>query len=419
MSGCSGRPSKKPLQLFLPSSKCKARASCKPAVVQRPLVSERYQYWLPEWLQLYAERGPLLKCWEGHRLFADRQDGRRHGDCSRCGKRPPPGDRLMVCRTCDDYAVCSACTLERKAKPLPSLAADPLFQGPDSPCLLMPPSQASGRGTVIVCPGGNYEFLCPHEGMPIVDFLASHGITALVLRYRLLPRHSPSAAVADLAKAVRLVRALRGGPVAAIGFSAGGHLVASYSQRYGPASGRTRGTSLSSKQPLLKFSCSALRRKDKVCAMLKKSHRHQHRHHLHGRSHHKHRGLHKAAGTDGLDAQVLVYPAIDGRGWLRDEECGFWNYEECMDQAHHFMEQQEALMGGMGFAAPPSFLVASNGDPVCPPKEHADVYAAALSKRRIPHHYLRRNFGDHGFGLSGGWAPRCAKWLKSAGFGEL
>lgn len=302
---------------------------------------------------------------------------------------------MLVCRSCAGYSVCSGCASARREACLPSLSADPLLQGPDSPCVLLPgPRAAQGRGTVIVCPGGNYEFLCSSEGMPVAKLLAENNICAMVLRYRLLPRHRPGTAVADLAAAVRLVRGLRNGPVAAMGFSAGGHLVASYSQRCGAKSDCSRSKRrVASRHRLHK---GKVRKGACTKACTKERH----------------------SKSSPLDAQVLVYPAIDGRGWLNDDECGFFQYDECMAQAPLLLRHQHALMGGPGFAAPQSFLVASTGDPVCPPKEHADVYAAALSKRGIPHTYLRRNFGDHGFGVGGGWASRCIKWLKEAGFGD-
>jgi len=358
------------------------------AVQQRCLLD---QYWLPHWIQLYPERGSMLKCYEGHRLFAAQYDRRRHGECARCYKRPRAGTPIMVCRACEDYSICPCCVHERKCNPLPSLSSDPLFQGPDSPCLLQPPSAraVTGRGTVIVCPGGNYEFLCANEGMPVAEMFIQHNISAMVLRYRLLPRHGHSSAVSDMAAAVRMVRRLTDGPVAAIGFSAGGHLIASFSQQYGaPKAVRRR---LASKGPLGQF----------------------------GRFRHlsPHANKVRRHGKPQLDAQVLVYPAIDGLDWLDEDSTGFYQFDECFPHGPALNRNRRALLGGPGFAAPPSFLVASTSDPVCPPRIHTDVYAAAMTKRRIPHHYLRRNFGNHGFALSGGWTRQCIKWLEEQGFG--
>ena len=79
-----------------------------------------------------------------------------------------------------------------RGRSLPRLEADPLFEaGP--PCLLpfRPPAGApTGRGAVVVCPGGNYEFLHPREGPPIAAWLSeAHGVPSFVLRYR-TDRHS-------------------------------------------------------------------------------------------------------------------------------------------------------------------------------------------------------------------------------------
>ena len=65
----------------------------------------------------------------------------------------------------------------------------------------------------------------------MVDWLAASGIASVVLRYRLLPRFSIEDSLDDLEAAVRRVRQMRTGPVAAIGFSAGGHLIASLGLR--------------------------------------------------------------------------------------------------------------------------------------------------------------------------------------------
>jgi len=329
---------------------------------RRPLVAKRDLRWLPNWIALHAERGPLLKCWEGHRLLAVPADGRRYGACVKCGRQPPPGSRILACRACA-WSVCPSCA-ERPR--LPRLQDDPLFHGPDSPCLLLPPGSPAmvpGAGTVIICPGGNYEFLCPHEAVPVAEWLRGQGINAMVLRYRLLPSYDLQDALQDLTGAVAAARrAEGGGPVAAIGFSAGGHLIASLA--------------------LNRRARHSVRRQRLL-----------------------------------LDAQVLVYPAVDGSGWLRPDEHGFFDAEACLPRVPSLLVGQKALLGGPGFRAPPTFLVASTRDGVCPPREHSDVYAKALERRGVQHTYLRRDFGDHGFGLDAGWTGRCIAWLRTQGFG--
>ena len=86
-------------------------------------------------------------------------------------------------------------------------------------------------------------------------------------------------------------------------------------------------------------------------------------------------------------------------------------------QAASLLARRGALLGGDGFGAPPSFIVASTVDTCTLPKEHTDIYVGALKARAIRHVYVRRNFGEHGFALNGGWSDRAIKWLRSEGFG--
>mmetsp|Transcript_34152 Transcript_34152/g.72644 ORF Transcript_34152/g.72644 Transcript_34152/m.72644 type:complete len:410 (+) Transcript_34152:164-1393(+) len=325
-----------------------------------PLVSRKWWAELPSWIALYAERGPQRKCYEGHTLVQDRHDGRRFEGCVRCECAPPTGAKVFACRECR-WSVCKDCRdgagkVQQQPR-LPTLPQDPLFQRPHVPCLLQPLALPSNgppvrpcRGSIIVVPGGNYEFLCSTEGMPVAAWLREQGFDAFVLRYRLLPRYGFADAAEDLATAVRLLRRSTRGPVLAIGFSAGGHLVASH---------------------------GILARREN-------------------------RRL--------LDGQVLIYPAIDPREWRHPDKHGFWD-EACHDKVDQLRDGEEELIGGRGFAAPPTFIVGSTGDSVCPPRAHSDKFVSALQKRRIPHRYLRGNFGEHGFALQDCWTEPCAKWL--------
>lgn len=91
--------------------------------------------------------------------------------------------------------------------------------------------RASGRAAVVICPGGGYGGLAPHEGRNYALFLNRAGLNCFVLKYRLAPDgyHHP-AMLHDAARAVRLVRyrAQEWGVdpkrVAIMGSSAGGHL---------------------------------------------------------------------------------------------------------------------------------------------------------------------------------------------------
>jgi len=239
------------------------------AIREPPLMARSLWDSMPLWILLHPERGRIKKCWKGCPLQRDKQDRRRYDRCQvrGCGITPKAGASVLGCRACK-WAICLDCATRPR---MPTLRDDPLLQGPEDPCLLMSeellpapvrerlpagaspalvgaslPAEAAashagpsygldpvreaaggglagalvggriprgGHGTVIICPGGNYEFLSCVEGQPVVDFFASHGFGSAVLRYRLLPAFGLEEAIDDLEEAVRLVRLMRRGPV--------------------------------------------------------------------------------------------------------------------------------------------------------------------------------------------------------------
>jgi len=100
----------------------------------------------------------------------------------------------------------------------------------DNPTLTMyPPDPGTASGTaIIICPGGSYRGLAKHEGEDYALFLASHGIRAFVLKYRLGPVYTYREITADAARAIRMVRKNANtwnvGQIGIMGSSAGGHL---------------------------------------------------------------------------------------------------------------------------------------------------------------------------------------------------
>ena len=325
----------------------------------RPIVPRQRWQDIPGWIALLSERGETRKCWDGCPLKPVKHDGRRYGGCQMrgCASKPKAGELIYACVDCK-WSVCSMCNDRER---MPTLGKDPLFHGPDSPCLLNWIAPKKYRGTVIICPGGNYEFLSPLEGKPVVDWLAKHGITAMVLRHRLLPDYCLDDCLDDLEAATHRVRALREGPVAALGFSAGGHLIASLG---------LRSAQRSQKQP--------------------------------------------------LDAQVLVYAGFDARDWCHPEYNGFFNKGTWTipKRAASLHARQASLLRGEEFAAPPTCLVASTEDTYCVNAEHADIYHQHLENNGIANKYICGPFGEHGFQLMGGWTPECIEWLHSRGFGS-
>jgi acetyl esterase/lipase len=99
---------------------------------------------------------------------------------------------------------------------------------------LTPYFPASGKATgaaMVICPGGGYQRLAPHEGKTYALWLNDHGITAFVLKYRLgADGYRHPAMLHDAARAVRMVRSrapewkLDPSRIGIMGSSAGGHL---------------------------------------------------------------------------------------------------------------------------------------------------------------------------------------------------
>jgi len=103
----------------------------------------------------------------------------------------------------------------------------------DKPTLtafLPDPDKATGAA-IVICPGGGYGGLAPHEGKGYAEWLNENGIAGLVLKYRLGSKgYRHPAMLNDAARAVRLARSkaeewhLDPKRVGIMGSSAGGHL---------------------------------------------------------------------------------------------------------------------------------------------------------------------------------------------------
>jgi acetyl esterase/lipase len=109
-----------------------------------------------------------------------------------------------------------------------------------------PAPAASATGTaVIICPGGSYGRLAvAHEGSELVKRLNAVGVSAFILKYRLVEFGHP-APLRDVLRAVRIVRSrapelgVRPDRIGVLGSSAGGHLAASAGTLFDAHEGRT------------------------------------------------------------------------------------------------------------------------------------------------------------------------------------
>jgi len=95
----------------------------------------------------------------------------------------------------------------------------------------LPDATNATGAAMVICPGGGYGALAPHEGKDYALWLNQHGITCFVLKYRLGSNgYRHPAMLNDAARAVRWVRAhadefkVDTRRVGIMGSSAGGHL---------------------------------------------------------------------------------------------------------------------------------------------------------------------------------------------------
>jgi acetyl esterase/lipase len=97
--------------------------------------------------------------------------------------------------------------------------------------VFLPDAGKATGAAMVICPGGGYGGLAPHEGKGYALWFNEHGITAFVLKYRLgSAGYRHPVMLQDAARALRTVRAradewkLDPNRIGIIGSSAGGHL---------------------------------------------------------------------------------------------------------------------------------------------------------------------------------------------------
>jgi len=243
---------------------------------------------------------------------------------------------------------------------------------------LTPFIATNGTGAaMIVCPGGGYSRLAPHEGHDYALWLNSRGITAFVLKYRLgADGYRYPVEYQDVARAIRLVRSraaewhLDANRVGVMGSSAGGH-VASMAMTHFDA-GDTNATDV----------------------------------------------IDRVSSRPNL--AILCYPVISmgkfaHRG-SRDNLIGTNPSPALVEETSSELQVKKD--------SPPCFIWSTDEDRTVPIENTLD-FAAALRKASVPfemHVYQR---GPHGQGLGSHsydptkflpWVGECARWLKEQGF---
>lgn len=91
------------------------------------------------------------------------------------------------------------------------------------------------RPTIIICPGGGYGFVSYREDEPVAFQYLARGYNVVVLRYSVHPNATYPTALLELGRVVLMLRErseewlIDENKIILMGFSAGGHLAASYS----------------------------------------------------------------------------------------------------------------------------------------------------------------------------------------------
>lgn len=229
------------------------------------------------------------------------------------------------------------------------------------------------RGAVVVLPGGGYGGRAEHERTPIAEFFNQAGFHAFILDYRVAPNRHP-APLLDACRAVRIVRSratewrVKPDKIAALGFSAGGHLTGSLALFHDAE--YLRGI-----DPL----------ENNVSAR--------------------------------PDAFVLCYPVISSAEFGHAGSFKNLLGPEATEQARRALSLELHVRED----TPPAFLWHTADDQGVPVRNSLE-FAKALREKNVPFELHVFPHGNHGLGLAPNdphiakWANLCAEWLKGLGW---
>ena len=238
-----------------------------------------------------------------------------------------------------------------------------------NPTLIPFPVEGS-RGAVIVCPGGGYTHLAPHEGEPIARMINEAGVSAFVLMYTIKPFPSLEVPLSEAKRAIRLVRSMGYEKVGILGFSAGGHLSGMAATLYDAGDP-------DAEDPVERLSS----RPDAFAPCY--------------------------GATSLWHFRLNAWP-----GMLLETKT-----PDMKDLVHYSAECNVTA------DTPPAFIWHTADDPVVPVACALDL-AKALASKGVPHEVHIFPHGRHGLGLAqeledvAQWAPLCQKWLNLLGFGR-
>ena len=225
------------------------------------------------------------------------------------------------------------------------------------------PAKPNGTAAII-CPGGGYGMqVMGAEGHGIAKWLNGHGITGVVLQYR-LPKGRSFVPLEDAQRAIRTVRSkaeewqLDPKRIGIIGFSAGGHLASTAATHF-PKSGEPP-----AKNPFDRITCRP-------------------------------------------DFGILVYPVVSmGKYTHRGSKRNLLGSEPTEKMVELFSNEKQVTK-----ETPPIYMAHAVNDRPVPPENSRMLYAA-LQDKGISSEYLELPDGGHG--LNGYKGPSWDAWQKGS-----
>jgi len=232
---------------------------------------------------------------------------------------------------------------------------------------------AHGNGTaIVICPGGGYGMLVSGpEGHGIAAWLNRHGVTGVVLEYR-LPAGRAFVPLLDARRALRTVRAnakawgIDPSHVGIMGFSAGGHLASTAGTHFDDGDPDAA-------DPVERFGCRP-------------------------------------------DFQVLIYPVVTmGEKTHQGSKRNLLGKDPSPKLVDLFSNEKQVTA-----RTPPAFLAHARDDKPVPP-ENSKAFYEALRARNVPSQYLELPSGGHGLnGYKGpmwdAWQEQSLAWLARLKF---
>lgn len=223
---------------------------------------------------------------------------------------------------------------------------------------------AKPNGTaIVICPGGGYGGLAIQpEGHGIARWLNKHGITGVVLKYR-MPKGRSSVPLSDAQRAIRMTRLhskdwkIDDSKVGVMGFSAGGHLASTCATRFSKGDPK-------SEDPHERISTRP-------------------------------------------DFAILIYPVITmGEHTHGGSKRNLLGSKPGSDQVKAFSSELRVTS-----KTPPTFLAHAADDKPVPPI-NSELFYEALKSKKVPARYLKLPNGGHG--LNGYKGPSWDAWQKKS-----